>query len=185
MTANRRSSESAPDPGRGQMSIDFLIGIGIFLATIGFVSVFITGVVTPFSENQAQPLVVNRAAEHLVEDSLASQTDPNRLNRTCTLAFFGGAGSSGCAFVSSDALTQRVGISDHWDLNITVEENDPLAAGNEILCMDPTANLQSCSLGGTKLAAGGNAPAESNSIATSIRIVSLDKQDVVVKVRLW
>lgn len=169
---------------RGQTSIDFLIGIGVFLATVGFVALFAMDVVTPFAGEQGGALVADRTADELVGVTLAGPAGTNVLDESCTLAFFDDSASDdGCAFDSANSLTDRVGIDDRWDLNVTVERNDP-AAGNEILCVDDSGDLQSCP-DGTRLAAGDPADFGSDGIFTAVRVATFDDRDVAVVVRLW
>lgn len=177
----------APGNGRarGQTSLDFLIGIGVFLATVGFVALFATDAVTPFADDQSGALVVERTADELVGVAFAGSRSASVLNVTCTRAFFDNASVPGCP-TQPAPLAEQAGIPDTWDLNVTVERNDPTAA-REIMCLDATDALQSCTGGGgeTRLAAGDRPDFGSDAIVTTVRVVVLDGRDVAVVVRLW
>lgn len=174
-----------PPRGRGQTTLDFLIAIGVFLTTVGFVTIFATDAVGPFADGQAGAIIVERTADELTGRALAGPPGTGVLNGTCTLAFFNSSVSdAGCPFRSSDPLNERVGIDDRWDLNVTVERNDP-AAGRGVLCADTGGDPQSCSEGGTRLAAGDPPDFGSDAIDTTVRVVTLGGRDVAVVVRLW
>jgi hypothetical protein len=168
---------------RGQTSIDFLIGIGFFLATVGFVALFAMDAVTPFVGEQGGALVADRTADELVGVTFAGPPGTNVLDESCTLAFFGVGSDDGCPFDSANPLTDRVGIDDRWDLNVTVERNDP-AAGQEVLCANDDGDLQSCP-GETRLAAGDPADFGSDGIFTAVRVATFDDRDITVVVRIW
>lgn len=172
---------------RGQTSLDFLIAVGVFLTTIGFVALFATNAVTPFTDDQSGALVADRAADDLVGITLAEPGGTNALDQTCTLAFFGVAGWSdaGCQFQGQNPLDYTLdGIPDKWDVHITVERNDP-AAGQEVLCADADGVLPSCAPGEKRLAIGDPPDFGSDAIVTTIRVVTIDGRDVAVVVRLW
>lgn len=171
---------------RGQTTLDFLIGIGVFLATVGFVALFAMDAVTPFVDDQSGGLVVERTADDLVGVTLARPEGTNALDESCTLAFFDDTASdAGCVFQGQDPLEYTLdGIPDRWDIQVTIERNDP-AAGQEILCADAEGSPQSCTMGGTKLAAGDSPDFGSDAVVTTTRVAMLDGRDVAVVVRLW
>jgi len=72
---------------RAQTTLDFAIGMSVFLITTAFVFTFAPGLVAPFTGGQeAAPVVANRLADDLVQDELAVEGDPYVLNETAVQA---------------------------------------------------------------------------------------------------
>lgn len=175
-------SESIHD--RGQTTIDFLVGIGVFMVTFGFVVGFIPSVVAPFADNQEPPVVADRVVSTLTDDLLASQSS-GVLNTSCTLAFFDDSlSSSECSFDNSNDLTDRVGITSRYRLNISLIHADTTGGTADPLCTDG-ATVQPCSDGGERLAVGPTLPRDSNAVTTAARTVRVDQTTAVLVVRVW
>ena len=81
----------APDAGRdrAQTTLDFAVGMSVFLLTVAFVFTFAPNIAEPFSDSGTENTVTaNRAASQLVEGTLASPDRPYVLDKACTMAFF-------------------------------------------------------------------------------------------------
>lgn len=166
---------SRPTDGRGQTSIDFLVGIGVFLLATGFVFGFVPGLLAPFADGQSAPLVTDRVADTLVGDVLVDEPGDVRLNETATVGFF----------VAPPAdLPARFGLDDRYHLNVTVERNVPGTPDRERLCTDG-AVVTRCEPGATPLAAGEPVPVSHGSVITASRLVHVGGGDAIVVVRAW
>lgn len=174
-----------PDP-RGQTTLDFTIGVTIFVIVLTGVFLFVPGTLQPFEQgNQEDIVTVNRVANNLAEQSLGESTSPYVLDGNRTVTFFNGSNLYG-----------QVGLGDFQFANVTLQASAVGTTGNaEILCWNGTrdpgdrvvaANDSSCdtSDGDTRLAAG-NTPAEDRSSVTARRVVELDGRDVFLVVELW
>lgn len=77
------------DRDRGQTTIDFAIGIGVFLLVIAFVLTSVPNLLEPFDRNvQDDTVAADRIADHLTEDLLGSPEEPYVFDHACTIAFF-------------------------------------------------------------------------------------------------
>lgn len=178
---------------RGQTTLDFTIGVTIFLIVLAGVFVFVPGTLQPFEEGGQENLVtVNRVADGLAEQSLTEPTTPYILDADCTVAFFDPAtGPSAECDYSGGNLSERVGIAGQQSINVTVRKG---AAGGTStsapLCYNesqpPGERLTSgdCDGVATRLAAGGTAVGDQSSV-TARRVVELDGQDVFLVVVIW
>lgn len=179
---------------RGQTTLDFAFGMSIFIAVVLFIFLFIPGILDPFTAGvQEETVTTNRIADEVTHGLLGSTSTPKVLNRTCTVRFFDAAPPGACNYYSgSSALTDRVGIDDIENINITVYGNVSAGgSGHEILCWDDSASQlaeqASCSPGGSDvlLADGGTAPLRNDDSVTATRVVSLFREDVTVEVVMW
>jgi hypothetical protein len=150
---------------RGQTGLDYLVGIGVFLLTVGFVLAFVPGTLTPFTASAAQPMVADRAADTLVA-GLADGPEPNVLDTTCTLAFFGVGSDPGCAFASG-ATADELGLPEFTRVNVTLERS---VAGTAVRDVRYTT--------------GPSVPT-TEPVVTATRAVYVDGQDAVLVVRVW
>ena len=76
---------------RGQMHIDYLIGIAIFLTSIIFVFTYTSGLFTPFQSNSDEvTLIADRISTNIVEQSMTAGNPQisNLLNGTKVSHFF-------------------------------------------------------------------------------------------------
>jgi hypothetical protein len=77
------------EPDRGQTTLDFALGVSVFLLTAIFVLTFVPGMLEPFEESTQEELAAaDRIATQLVEETLADPTEPHLLDRECTVIFF-------------------------------------------------------------------------------------------------
>ena len=181
--------------GRGQTSIDFAVAMGVFLVALTTVVAFLPNLVQPFSGTPTQnPLLADRLANQLVDYQLAG-TSAGVLNETCTLYFFGSAGSDPCgSFESDDGLQGKLGLDTATsNVNVTVERNVSGGPGTEVLCgtdpPDPDGEVlmkHSCGGGESRLALGDDLPDSGGSVSVARRAVLVGgEQDVVLVVRVW
>jgi hypothetical protein len=159
---------------RAQTSIDFVVGMSVFLLTVAFVVAFLPGVFEPFTATgSGDVLAADRTAGLLAEQLLADQTNPGAFDSACTAEFFdaagdGAGGVSGCQFTTDAAdLDAALGLGPATAVNVTIEN------GGTVQSRD-----------GVVLAAGPTPP-ESESVVVSRRVVLLGGDDADLYVRLW
>lgn len=165
---------------RGQSSIDFIVGLGVFFLTLSFVLVLIPDLLSPFATPEG-PVVADRAAGTLSGELLASGT-LGALDETCTDEFFSGSGTS-CSFDAGDSTTAILGVSGTYSVNVTLTWNDS-SGDRAIACYDGT-NVLDCSSGGDPLARGDPPPADARSVRTASRTVRVDGETLALTVRVW
>lgn len=75
---------------RGQTTLDFAIGVSVFLIVVTFVLAFVPGMLQPFqASTQQETAAADRLAEQLASDVLVADVGtPYVLDRDCTAAFF-------------------------------------------------------------------------------------------------
>jgi hypothetical protein len=175
---------------RGQTTLDFVIGISVFLAVLFFIFLFLPGILSPFTTSaQAETVSSNRVADQLSTGLLAAPDDPYVLDRHCTVQFFRNDGAN-CPFTTAP-IAEQVGVaSANQNLNVTMRGNLTAAGtGNDILCWDETGDDRGlvessnteCDV---PLTRGDDAPETIPSV-TSIRVVGLDGKDATLYVEMW
>ena len=171
-------------PGdRGQTGFDYLVGIGVFLLTVGFVLAFVPGTLEPFTDGTEQPIVADRAADTVVA-GLADGPEPNVLDTTCTLTFFGVGSDTSCS-LGSDATAGGVGLPEFTRVNVTLERSVAGATAREVRCgTDSPPAIHACGPGDDRLVTGASVPTN-EPVVTATRTVYVDGQDAVVVVRVW
>jgi hypothetical protein len=158
--------------GRGQTTIDFAIGAGVFLIVVAFVVAFVPGMFGPFEDpDHAQE--ADRVAATLATDALADPSDPYVLDEECTREFFhqmrgGGAASPSCRFDNSTSAVGPTFGEDVVRMNASIET---LSSGSLI-----TDNVT--------FAAGDPAPT-TGTLAVARRVVHYDGQTYRLVVRAW
>lgn len=167
---------------RGQSSVDFVIGIGVFFLAFSFVVVLLPDLLSPFA-NQAGPAVTDQAIGALAGGQLAADR-VGRLDETCVEEFLIDESGTSCSFDAGDPSTTIAGIPDKYSLNVTLERNDTAAPGTEVVCYNGTAVL-ACSTGGDPLVRGRSPPTDSRSVWTARRVVSVDGETLWLNVRVW
>lgn len=152
--------------------------------------IFASGSISSFTEgNQDDIAVANRIADDLAEGRLGDPATPRVLNATCTVAFFEGTSPSYCRFTGSD-LTERVGVSDRTNVNVTIRGDVRGPDGRDIVCWnddpDPGRLIEVDETGcDTVFTAGSTSPDSSGSTVTSRRVVTINGQDVTIIVEVW
>jgi len=198
-------NEQPPRQGRdrrGQTTLDFVIGISVFLAVLLFIFLFLPGILSPFTTSaQAETVSSNRVADQLATGLLASPDDPYVLDRHCTVAFFDvdsepDASVPGRCGYSTGTLPEQVGVaSANQNLNVSLRGNRSAAGdGDDLLCWDtasPDRGLversdTACDPSGTDFTfTRGDPTPETIPSVTSVRVVALDGQDATLYVELW
>lgn len=174
-------------PERGQTSIDFLVGIGVFLLTTGFIFGFVPGLLAPFGTSQSVPLVADRVADTLVEDQFVDGPDAEQLNERCVIGFFNATLADGSDCSSDQAetdLAQRVGIDRSYRVNVSLVRTVAGRSAPEPLCADESG-LAACGPGSYRLAGGDRVPETHGSVVSASRIVQVNGHDALVLVRVW
>ena len=116
------------DPDRGQTTLDFVIGISVFLAAIFFIFLFAPGILTPFTvSGQSDAVTVDRTADYLSQDALGGPDEPYVLERSCTVAFFNRSGddppgTSDCRY-EDEPLREQLGLAETRTVNVTITGN--------------------------------------------------------------
>jgi hypothetical protein len=179
---------------RGQTTLDFAIGISLFLAVVVFVFLFIPGLLSPFTTGaQADTVTTNRIADKVTKGMLGSPRQPYTINEHCTVTFFDGDDApSRCSgdWASGDDVETQAGLdSTRQSLNVTVRGNvTDGGIDEEILCWDRTGEqLVNASDGAcdVPLTRGGSPPQTNDASVTALRVVSLAGEDVTVYVEIW
>lgn len=183
------------DGARGQTTLDFTVGVSIFLLVLISIFLFIPGTLEPFTQGSQEEIVtVNRVADQLSEGQLGNPATPHILNTTCTVAFFKGVtpAPNGCHFTGQN-LTARVGVKPRQNVNVSIEGNvtETSSDGATLLCWhkQPGPNKlierdepASCD---TLLATGPTPPENSGTSVTSRRVVTINGTNTRLIVEMW
>ncbi|WP_332898686.1 DUF7287 family protein [Haladaptatus sp. CMSO5] len=166
---------------RAQTSMDFLVGMSMFLIIVIFVLSFVPGIIAPFNDNvQEDTVTVDRVATQLSKGMLGSNAEPYILNAQCTADFFDASvvgNPNDCNFDpdrNNASVSERFGLSNTQQLNITIERDTDGDGDREIV-----------SSGGILLKEGRSPPTSTASVVVARRVVYLDGQDVSLVVRMW
>lgn len=173
---------------RGQTTLDFAVGISVFLLTTVAVVAFVPGMLEPFQTGpQESTVIADRVATQLVEETLVEDGKHYILNGTCTLAFFNASKSdAGCAFDNARGLEERLGVSNS-NLNLSIHydfDSDKVAEpacwnetdGRLVGCGDPDADWQ---------LSENRVPPDTGSVIVGRRVAHLEGRAVEVFVRVW
>lgn len=180
-------------PDRGQTTLDFTIGITIFVVVLAGVFLFVPGTLQPFEQGGQEDIVtVNRVADQLSEQLLTESGEPYILHDDCTVEFFGGPDASTECEFSGGTLQQQVGHGDLQFMNVSIRGPRSGSSGPNIRCYDSDkqagerlVSLSDCGDPGETRLAVGRAPVSVDSTVTARRVVELDGQDVFLVVELW
>ena len=180
---------------RGQTTLDFAFGMSVFIAVVLFIFLFVPGILDPFTAGaQAETVTTNRVADELSHGLLGSASTPKVLNRTCTVRFFDAASPGGCQYYSgSSAVTERIGLDDRQNLNVTIYGNVSTAGtGRDVLCWDDSESALAEVAAGTcsqaadvDFQAGDSPPTRNDDSVTAMRVVSLFGEGVTMEVVMW
>ncbi|WP_144902330.1 DUF7287 family protein [Halobellus captivus] len=158
---------------RAQTTIDFAIGIGLFLLVVAFVVAFVPTVFAPFQSAEG-PQTADRIATSLSTDRLGDPAEPYLLNATCTTGLFdqlngGDDAPLDCQFdTTADTTAALLSLDGPRDANVSVHELDGGVA----------------TVDGTTLTAGPSLP-ETRSVTSAQRVVSIDGETYRLLVRVW
>jgi hypothetical protein len=187
-TEQRRQATAASLSGvRGQTTLDFAIGISVFLLVMLYIFLFMPGLLQPFvSGPQEETVAANRVADHMATGMLADPRTPYVLNRTCTIAFFEDTSPSACTY-SGSTVTDRIGVDGRQHVNVTLRGNVTGSDGADTICWDDSANElvevgdSGCS---TKFTVG-PAAAVAGTTVNARRVVTVDTQKLTLIVEMW
>lgn len=123
---------------RGQTTLDFAVGVSVFLGVVAFAFAFAPTMFAPFdSDTGVNSVIADRSADRLAADALAtSPDDPSVLDGDCTRSFFDGSVPADCRYATTD-LGDALGVDATTRVNVTIEDDSGVRT-----------------LGGTRLAAG-------------------------------
>lgn len=181
---------------RGQTTLDFAIGISVFLAVLIFIFLFIPGLLSPFTEGaQEETVVSNRVADGLTRSMLGSPAQPYRLDRYCTVKFFDDTTAPATctgSWSGGQPVESQLGLDpNRQHLNVTIYGNVSSAGtGSDRLCWDDTADAvveegnasATCTV---PFSRGEPSPTNNDQSVTATRVVSLDHHDVTISVEVW
>ena len=185
---------------RGQTTLDFAIGMSLFLAVLIFIFLFVPGLLAPFTAGgQDETVSTNRVADYLAKGALGTPRDPFVLDTQCTILFFDNrtaADKCGGDWSADTPVEETVGLDpSRQNLNVTIRGTAPNSGTEEILCWDEDDNvLVGISHGTCGTAPGdpdvpftrGDTPPDSNdATVTALRVASLKGTDVTVYVEMW
>jgi len=171
---------------RGQTTLDFAIGVVIFLAVLLFAFGFVPGILEPFEvSGEEDPALSDRIANTLSADMLGSPGQPHVLDRHCTAAFFNGSvDSDDCSFDNDDGLQTRLNLSSFQNVNVTIVNS---SAGNAVYCRDldddTVASGSACDP--DKKFKLGDQPAPGQNTITARRTVAIDDEIASLRVIVW
>jgi len=179
---------------RGQTTLDFSLGISIFLVSLVFIVMFVPGMLQPFvGGTQAETPAANRVADDLSQRLLGNASAPYVLDADCTREFFTTGAPAACQF-DAGTLQERVGVLDRTNLNVTIRGNATGDADDETLCWNGAGDAfversdAKCSpgVGGDVLLSRGPDPTvQGGKTVSARRVALLDGRDVTIEVVLW
>lgn len=180
---------------RGQTTLDFAIGVTIFLVVILFVFGFVPGILEPFNvSGEEEPALSNRIADSLVEDKLTDNREPYVLDRYCAVEFFNGTAPADCNY-DGTTLEGQFNLSSTQRANVTILGNLTGGMESETLCWDgdnnntlTTVDDSDCTHGSTddvRLSLGDVPPDDQGTTITARRVVSLFGESVTLRVIVW
>lgn len=164
--------------GRGQTTVDFAVGMGIFLLVTAFVVTFVPDIFAPFQGSSAVG-TADRVAASLATNALGVPGTPHVLDATCTAGFFSGLrggteAPTTCRFdTTADDPAAVFGLPAGTSLNLTVESLDGVVATGEYPD-DTDVTL-----------AAGPTPPDTQSVTSGRRIVSIDGEAYRLVARVW
>lgn len=171
---------------RGQTTIDYSVGAGVFLLSVIFVLFFIQPLLTPFIGGQADVIRSDRAADRLTEDMWLDDHNPEVfvLDERCTLYFFEQMQSgSPTASYPNDCrysntlvdINAALGLESTKNINITIENSDP--SGGIVTMQNEAGN-------NVRLAVGDSPPSQGD-VTVSQRHAYIGGDEYRVYVRIW
>ncbi|KTG12609.1 DUF7287 family protein [Haloferax profundi] len=163
----RRDHTAGTEGSRAQTTLDYAIGVGIFLLAIAWVIGTVPQIVQPFDDAQDRPLVANRAADHLAGGALSSPGEQTVLDTDCVEGFFENTSPPGNCEYGTGPVEDAVGVGDTYDVNVTLVRDGSVVT-----------------VGGTEATRGDPVPATGQVIAAR-RSVLVDGQLHQLLVRVW
>jgi len=156
---------------RGQTTLDFGVGMGVFLLTLVFVVAYAPTVFDPVTgRTGSASMAADRAATTLSGDVLAVSTaEPGTLSLGCVTAFFGSSGD--CSSSADLADLDAVLSLDGRNANVTIHSlADPASTPASVDGVELTRSNS------------GSVPTDD---AVATRTVSIDGKPYRLTVRVW
>ncbi|WP_416839346.1 hypothetical protein [Haloferax sp. DFSO52] len=122
-----RRGRANSDRRRAQTTIDYAVGVGIFLLAIAWVIGTVPQIVQPFDDAQDQPLVANRAADRLANDALSAPTEQTALSTACVEGFFQNNSPPADCEYGTGPVEDAIGIGDDYHVNVTLLNDGTVA----------------------------------------------------------
>lgn len=171
---------------RGQTTLDFTIGISVFLGVILFILLFTPGILTPFTvTGQSESVTVDRTASYLAQDGLSDPAEPYHLDRRCTVAFFDrdnasvAPGTTDCRYEDAP-LNEQLALSEIRSVNVTIVGNT--TDGQELTQLYWDRDERELTNDtGVRLSIGDDVE-QRRASTTATRVVTLFGQDVTMRV---
>jgi hypothetical protein len=193
---------------RAQTTLDFAVGVSVFLLAVVFVFTFVPGILEPFEAGpQEETAVADRVASQLVQSSMADPAEPYVLGLACTNGFFNvtAAGDAACGFdttadlTAGDRLVDRVGVADRQRMQVTVEADVDGDGDIHALCFDNDdkkivevtdsecgeASDDDRTANTDVLYTLGDTPGDTQAVVTAQRTVEVDGHTATVVVEVW
>lgn len=164
----RRDQTTGTERSRAQTTIDYAVGVGIFLLAIAWVVGTVPQIVQPFDDAQDRPLVANRAADRLADDALSPPGEQTVLLTECVDGFFQNASPPATCEYDTGPVHDAVGVDDTYDVNVTLLHNGSVATLSD----------------GSDATRGDPVPS-SGQVVTARRSVLVDGQLHQLLVRVW
>jgi len=182
---------------RGQTTVDFTLGVVVFIVAILFVFAFVPGILSPFAlSGSEEPALSDRIADSLAQGTLGSPDNPHELDRYCAVEFFNDSRTTApadCRY-GDGPIGERLNLDTTQQINVTLETDLDGSGDNELLCWEPEVAVNGPALreagncvaaSSVTLATGDNPPVDRDSTVTSRRVVSLHGQTVTLEVVVW
>ncbi|MFC6836123.1 DUF7287 family protein [Halomarina ordinaria] len=180
---------------RAQSTLDFAVGVSVFLLAVAFTFAFIPGMTQPFSETvRVNPATADRVTDQLAGDTLATPGEPYRLDATCTAAFFdAGPDGDGCRF-EGEGFDERLGLpypDRATPPNVQVGLYEGASSDAEALYWDgervawPEDGSPASDDERLVRSTDGRTPSGSSSVVVSRRSVTVDGRDAHLRVSVW
>ena len=182
---------------RAQTTLDFALGVTVFIAAIIFTFSFAPTILTPFEESgQQDSIVADRVADQVSQGLLGPSDMQFVVDRHCTVAFFDRIDPKSlhtaperCLY-ENGTLTDQLGIESTTQVNITVVGTirDPPTGANQLYWDETTETLREGPTGDPDeviLSSGDVPPQQNEATVTSTRVVTLARHDVTISVVVW
>jgi hypothetical protein len=176
---------------RAQTTMDFTIGIVIFLGVVVFAFSFVPGILQPFElSDDENPSKSDRIANHLSQDMLGSTEQPHDLDRYCTVAFFNETydASDSCNY-NGGSLSDVFNLDGTTSVNITLKGNiSGTGSANDQLCWGDgeLVDTSDSACGSDDVLARGDEVTDGEGTTiTARRVVFLNGRSVTLEVVLW
>lgn len=144
---------------RAQTTMDFAVGVSVFLVTVAFAFTFVPGIIAPFAgSGVGDPVTANRLADDLVGDRLAGPGSQYVLSADRVEGFF----------ASGTPLDDRLPVPRFRNVNVTLEAQDGTPAV----------------VNGTTAVAGQATPTDAD-VTVAWRVVSVNDTRMELVVRVW